>query len=97
MKKADIMPVLMDVDTGTDDAIALMLACSAKNINILGVTTVGGNVSLENTTTNTLNVLNHLGRKDIPVSMGADKPLVRNLTKASAIHGLNGLDRKSVV
>lgn len=91
MKSADSIPVLIDVDTGTDDALALMVACAAPNLHILGVTTVGGNVSLENTTINTLNVLSLLGRSDIQVSRGADKPLERNLTKASAIHGLTGL------
>ena len=50
-------PVILDVDTGIDDAMALVIACAADNLDIKGVTTVAGNVELEHTTRNTLNVL----------------------------------------
>lgn len=85
------IPVLIDCDTGGDDAIALVLACACKTFDILGVTTVSGNVDVENTTQNTLNVLHHIGRGDIPVAKGAAAPLQRPALKASAVHGLNGL------
>ena len=84
-------PVILDVDTGIDDAMALVIACAADNLDIKGVTTVAVNVELEHTTRNTLNVLKLLGRGDIPVAAGADKPLARPLAKASYVHGATGL------
>ena len=62
------IPVIIDVDTGIDDAMALVMACAADNLDIKGVTTVAGNVELEHTTRNTLNVLKLLRRGDIPVA-----------------------------
>lgn len=88
MKK---IPVLIDVDTGIDDAVALVIACASDKLNIMGVTSVAGNVDLCHTTRNTLNILDLLGRGDIPVAEGADRPLSRRLVKASAAHGPNGL------
>lgn len=83
--------VIMDVDTGIDDALALVMACKTNVLNILGITTVAGNVDLEKTLSNTMNVLNLLGRTDIPVAKGSDRPLKRSLMKASSIHGESGL------
>lgn len=88
MKKT---PVIIDCDTGLDDAIALALGAHSDKLNILAVTTTAGNSSLDNTTRNTLNVLNALGREDIPVAVGQDRPLERPLMKASGVHGTNGL------
>lgn len=85
------IPVLIDVDTGVDDALALTCACACPQFNIIGVTTVAGNVDLKYTTRNTMNVLHLLGRDDIPVAVGAAGPLERPLVKASAVHGLEGL------
>lgn len=85
------IPVFVDCDTGIDDAIALTILAASNNICILGVSTVGGNVSLENTTRNTCNVLNLLSRSDIKVATGAEKPLERPLMKASGVHGVKGL------
>lgn len=87
----DKKPVFIDCDTGIDDAMALALAVASDNIDIIGVSTVSGNVSLEATTRNTCNVLNYLGRADIPVAVGADKPLKRASMKASGVHGVSGL------
>lgn len=84
-------PVMIDVDTGVDDALALVGACASPLFDIIGVTTVGGNVDLKYTTPNTLNVLHLLGRGDIPVAAGAEHPLERELFKASAVHGICGL------
>ena len=83
--------VIIDCDTGIDDAIAFVLAAHSEKLDILGVTTVAGNVSLENTTRNTCNVLHYLGRDDIKIAAGAEKPLERPLMKASGVHGTNGL------
>ncbi len=85
------IPVIIDCDTGIDDAGALMMACASERLEILAVTTVSGNVGLEHTHPNTMNLLNLLGRPEIPVAKGADRPLVRPPMKASAVHGFNGL------
>ncbi len=88
MKK---IPVLIDCDTGIDDAMALVVALASDKLDILGITTVAGNVDLVHTTRNTLNVVDLLGRKDIKIAEGEDKPLDRPLYKASFVHGINGL------
>jgi inosine-uridine nucleoside N-ribohydrolase len=67
--------VILDVDTGTDDAIAIMLAALHPEIDLAGVTTVAGNASVAHTTENSLRVLDHIGR-DVPVFGGAPGPLV---------------------
>ena len=74
--------IVLDCDPGHDDAIAIMLACASPEIELLGVTTVAGNVTLEHTTRNALRVLDLLGRADIPVAAGRDGPLIRKLSTA---------------
>lgn len=88
MKK---IPVIMDVDTGIDDAVALMLAMSAEELDIKGITTVAGNQTIEKTTRNTLDVVEYFGRQDIPVARGYSKPLVREQIIAAYAHGESGL------
>jgi inosine-uridine nucleoside N-ribohydrolase len=85
-------PVILDVDPGHDDAVALMLACGHPDLDLLAVTTVAGNVSLEKTTRNALRVLSLVGRTDVPVGAGASEPLERTLHTAEDIHGKSGLD-----
>ncbi len=85
-------PVILDCDPGHDDAIALLLALASPELDLLGVTTVHGNQTLAKTTANALRVLDLAGRDDIPVAAGADRPLVRELTVASHVHGESGLD-----
>ncbi|MDX6380157.1 MAG: hypothetical protein QOI57_1181 [Rubrobacteraceae bacterium] len=85
-------PVILDVDPGHDDAVALMLACGAPELEVRAVTTVAGNVSLPKTTRNALRVLSLIGCDDVPVGMGAEAPLVRLLHTAEDIHGESGLD-----
>jgi purine nucleosidase/pyrimidine-specific ribonucleoside hydrolase len=85
-------PVILDVDPGHDDAIAIMLACGAPELEVRAVTTVAGNVSLDKTIRNALRVLTLIGRNDIPVGAGAEAPLVRPLYTAEDIHGESGLD-----
>jgi len=68
--------LVIDCDTGTDDAIAIMIAALHPDLELLAVSTVNGNVALENTTENTLRVLDHIGAA-IPVHAGANRPLVR--------------------
>jgi inosine-uridine nucleoside N-ribohydrolase len=85
-------PVILDCDPGHDDAIALLLALASPEIELVGVTTVHGNQTLEKTTDNALRVLALVGREDVPVAMGADRPLVRDLHVAAHVHGDSGLD-----
>ena len=70
-------PILLDCDPGHDDAIALLLALASPELELLGVTTVAGNQTLEKTTANAIRVLDHVGRADLPVAAGAPRPLVR--------------------
>lgn len=86
------VPVILDVDPGHDDALALMLACGAPELEVRAVTTVAGNVALQKTTRNALRVLSLIGRGDVPVGVGAETPLARPLHTAENIHGESGLD-----
>jgi pyrimidine-specific ribonucleoside hydrolase len=85
-------PVILDCDPGHDDALAILLACAAPELEVLAVTTVGGNAGLANTTRNALRVLTLLGRTDIPVAAGAERPLLREPLIQPAFHGESGLD-----
>jgi pyrimidine-specific ribonucleoside hydrolase len=85
-------PIIIDCDPGHDDAIALLLALASPEVELLSVTTVHGNQTLEKTTANALRVLDLAGRADVAVAPGADRPLVRELTVASHVHGDSGLD-----
>jgi purine nucleosidase len=85
-------PVILDVDPGHDDAVAIMLACGAPELDLLAVTTVAGNVPLEKTTRNVVRVLSLTGHTGVPVAAGASSPLRRPLHTAENIHGESGLD-----
>jgi inosine-uridine nucleoside N-ribohydrolase len=89
---SDATPILLDCDPGHDDAIALLLALASPELELLGVTTVAGNQTLEKTTANALRVLEFVGRGDVPVAAGADRPLSRELFIAAYVHGESGLD-----
>ncbi|MBX6341274.1 MAG: nucleoside hydrolase, partial [Thermomicrobiaceae bacterium] len=84
-------PVLLDVDTGIDDAMAIAAAVRCPTLEVVAITTVAGNVAVPLTTDNTLRVLSLLGRDDIPVHRGMAGPLVRDLRHAAHFHGENGL------
>src|SRR5437762_6326765 len=84
--------ILLDCDPGHDDAIALLLALASPELELLGVTTVAGNQTLEKTTANAIRLLEFVGRTDIPVAAGADRPLVREQVVAANVHGETGLD-----
>jgi inosine-uridine nucleoside N-ribohydrolase len=86
------VPVLIDCDPGHDDAIALLLALASPEVELLGVTTVAGNTTLERATANAIRVLEHVGRADVPVAAGAERPLARSLVTAAHVHGESGLD-----
>jgi len=86
------MKVLLDCDPGHDDAIALLLALASPEVELLGVTTVAGNQTLDKTTANAIRVLELAGRAEVPVAAGADRPLVRERSVAANVHGETGLD-----
>jgi inosine-uridine nucleoside N-ribohydrolase len=86
------IPILLDCDPGHDDAIALLLALASPEVELLGVTTLAGNQTLEKTTANALRVLEFVGRDDVPVAAGAGRPLARELSVAAYAHGESGLD-----
>ena len=83
--------LLLDCDPGLDDALALLLAHGDPNIELVGVTTVGGNVKLENTTRNALQLREYLRFPRVPVSAGASGPLVKEMRDAAHVHGAGGL------
>ena len=87
-----MIPVLIDCDPGQDDALALLLALASPELEVLGVTTVAGNQTVDKTTANALRVLELAGRTDIRVAAGADRPLVGELVVAADAHGETGLD-----
>jgi pyrimidine-specific ribonucleoside hydrolase len=88
--------LIHDCDPGHDDAIALLLALASPELELLGVTTVAGNQTLELTTANAIRVLDHMGQGDVPVSAGAPRPLVRRRHVAANVHGDSGLDGPSL-
>lgn len=83
--------IILDCDPGHDDAIAIALAGKAPEIDLLGISVVSGNQSIEKTTHNALSVCQYLGI-DVPVAMGAAKPLVRAPRICPEINGETGLD-----
>lgn len=83
------MSLLIDTDPGCDDALALVLALES-DLDVVGLTTVAGNSTIENTTRNTLALLDFFGR-DLPVARGAERPLVKRQDTAEFIHGEGGL------
>ena len=84
--------IILDCDPGHDDAVAIMLAIANNEIDLLGITCVGGNATLENTKLNALKICSLLNREDIPIYAGADKPIFYDLVTAEHVHGKSGLD-----
>lgn len=84
--------IIIDTDPGIDDAIAILLALSArKELEVLALTTVNGNVGLDKVTKNAFKILEIAGRNDIPVYKGSAEPLVRVHEHCEAFHGDDGL------
>ena len=86
--------LILDVDTGTDDAVAIMMAALHPDLELVGITTVNGNVVVEHCTDNSLRVLDFIGRGDIPVFEGLNRPIVRAdfpipraIKKSTGVHG----------
>ena len=85
------MKVIIDTDPGTDDVLALIMALNSPEMDILALTTVEGNATLEHTTNNALAVLEYMNRAEIPVHSGESTPLVGEFYHAYNIHGPAGL------
>ncbi len=83
--------IILDVDTGHDDMVAIIMASGLQEIEIMGIVAVAGNQVVEKTLTNTLNVCNLIGEK-APIYKGMDRPMIRERIVAGAIHGESGLD-----
>jgi purine nucleosidase len=84
------IPVVIDCDPGTDDAIALLLAFASPELDVRAITTVGGNVPLRQTLANALS-LTAIAKSTAPVYAGAARPLVGAFTSETRVHGTNGL------
>ncbi len=84
------IPVILDCDPGTDDAVAILLALASPELAVLAITVAGGNVGLEVTLPNAL-ALTALAGSDVPVYAGADRPLLGAFVSETRIHGENGL------
>jgi len=85
------IPLVLDVDTGIDDALALLYACASPEAELLAVTCVGGNVEARQVEANTRAVLEIAGRDDVEVALGRETPLVKRMTTAADTHGPRGL------
>lgn len=83
-------PIILDCDTGTDDAIAILLALASPELDVRAITVAGGNVGLDRTLANTL-ALTKLARSGVPVYQGADRPLLGSFFNEPRIHGVDGL------
>ena len=88
--------IILDCDPGHDDAIALLLAAHHPALELLAITTVAGNQSIEKTTLNALKVCSLANIRNVPVAMGMDRPLVRLARHAADIHGVSGMDGPNV-
>ena len=86
--------IILDCDPGHDDAVAIMLAAASSEIEILGITCVGGNSGLNNTVNNALKVCTLVERTDLKIYSGANKPIHYDLFTAEYVHGKTGLDKK---
>ena len=86
-----IKNVILDVDTGIDDAVAIALAVYNKRLNVRLITTIAGNLGVRAVTKNTLNLLQYINKRRIPVAVGEEKPLERKKDNSIQAHGKRGL------
>jgi inosine-uridine nucleoside N-ribohydrolase len=88
--------IILDCDPGHDDAIAILLAAHHPDIELLAITTVAGNQSVDKTTTNALKVCSLANIRNVPVAKGTDRPLVRPAQHDPNLHGESGMDGPNV-
>jgi inosine-uridine nucleoside N-ribohydrolase len=84
-------PIVLDVDTGTDDALALLYAVGSDALDLRGVSCVAGNAGLAQVVDNTLRVLDAAGAPEVPVAAGATKPFIERTRPEGQFHGEDGL------
>jgi pyrimidine-specific ribonucleoside hydrolase len=85
------IPVILDVDTGVDDALAILFAVRHPGVDVLGISCVAGNASLAQVVDNTLRILDAADAPDVPVAAGAVRPLIEAPRASSHVHGVDGL------
>lgn len=85
------IPVIIDCDTGVDDALALLFAVRHPGIDLRAVTCVAGNTDVDGVVRNTLTVLEQAGAGDVPVARGAERPLIEPVRTAQHVHGRDGM------
>ncbi len=83
--------ILMDVDTGTDDALAILYAVRHPDLEVLGISCAAGNIPIDQVVINTCKVLDAAGAGDIPVAAGAWQPLIERARRTGGSHGVDGL------
>ncbi|HEX3780559.1 MAG TPA: nucleoside hydrolase [Pseudonocardiaceae bacterium] len=83
--------ILLDVDTGVDDALAILFAVRHPSLRLLGVSCVAGNTDVDQVVRNTLKVLDAAGAEEVPVARGATRPLLEPARDATHVHGNDGL------
>ncbi|MFF5496040.1 nucleoside hydrolase [Streptomyces aquilus] len=88
---AQPLPVIIDCDTGVDDALALLFAVRHPGLDVRAITCVAGNTDVDGVVRNTLTVLETAGAGDIPVARGAERPLIEPVRTASHVHGQDGM------
>jgi purine nucleosidase len=88
----DSRKIIIDTDPGQDDALAILLALSSPELEVIGITAVAGNVPLALTEKNARKICELAGKRDVPVYAGAIRPMVRPLVTAENVHGKTGLD-----
>ncbi|AZP19133.1 nucleoside hydrolase [Streptomyces aquilus] len=88
---AQPIPVIIDCDTGVDDALALLFAVRHPGLDVRAITCVAGNTDVDGVVRNTLTVLETAGAGDIPVARGAERPLIEPVRTASHVHGQDGM------
>lgn len=86
-----MIPIILDMDPGIDDAVALSIALSNPSIDIKLLTSVAGNVSVDKTTNNLLKLTTFFHQTQIPVAKGAAAPLKKDFSDAAYIHGESGM------
>ncbi len=91
MSDSSPMPLILDVDTGVDDALALLYAAATPTVELVGATAIMGNVTVDTALTNTLAVLELVGLAHVEVARGASRPLVRDHEPFPVVHGEQGL------
>jgi len=91
-----VQKIIIDCDPGIDDALALVFARGHPQLRLCGITTVAGNVGLDQTTANALGVRDFLGMPEVPVVAGSPAPLTRPMLRGGDVHGASGLGAASI-